>query len=303
MPEYTFSPVGNHNQHAMVYRVARSLSLIVLALAMPVLSGGCCSIFLGRTQPVTVITDPAGAKFQVDGRDYQTPTPVELQRNGHYIINFSKAGYQDKTFEMNRQLHPLVWLSFLYYLVPGFVDLGTGAAYKQTPDAVFVYLEPLKDGTFSSSIDGKPTAVIRPPASMVVPIRIAVWQLTASTGINTKVIEPLTESLRDSLLKSGRFQIMARGEMEKVLKEQQISLAAACDTTDCAVEYGQNLSVAKIVVGNVAKVGTTYQVMLKIVDVATTTEEKTGKARAGGGEEALFVLVDKAAAELLVLPP
>ncbi len=137
------------------------------------------------------------------------------------------------------------------------------------------------------------------PAASGPRVRIAVWQLTASAGVNSKIMEALTDSLRDTVSKSQRFQIMARGEMEKVLKEQQISIATTCDTTDCAVEYGKNLSVAKIMVGSVAKVGNTYQITIKIVDVATAAEECSGKARASGGEEVLLDLVDKAATELI----
>ena len=219
----------------------------------------------------------------------------ELSISGqlHLLVGHRAGSEERKTIPFNGEGDAM-------FLMMGGVWASTTILTKSEREAMQQLLDRLAvifRAVYKEQVTDKPTeAVFQPPATQV---RIAVWQLTASVGVEAKAMDPLTESLRDSLLKSGRFQIMARGEMEKVLKEQQISLAVACDTTDCAVEYGQNLSIAKIVVGSVAKVGATYQVMLKIVDVASATEEQTGKARGSGGEETLLDLVDQAAAELV----
>jgi hypothetical protein len=110
---------------------------------------------------------------------------------------------------------------------------------------------------------------------------------------------PLTDALRATLLKTGRFSIIARGDMARVLQEQEVVISTACDTTDCAVEYGQLLSVEKIVVGSIGKVGNTYQVAVKLIAVRTGKIEGIGTTQGEGGEEALFKLVDLAARDLV----
>jgi len=87
--------------------------------------------------------------------------------------------------------------------------------------------------------------------------------------------------------------------MEKVMKEQEIALSTACDSTDCAVEYGQILSVEKIVVGTVGKLGDTYQIVLKLIDVDTGNVERSGKAQGTGKEDVLLKLVEDAVPKLV----
>lgn len=134
------------------------------------------------------------------------------------------------------------------------------------------------------------------------PAATAVWELTPLAGVPADSVEALTETLRAALLKTGRFSIIARGEMEKVLRGQDVALSAACDTTDCAVEYGQLLSVEKIVVGSVARIGNTHQVVLKLVAVGDGRVERVGTQRGPGGDEVLFELVDLAAKDLSSSP-
>jgi len=149
----------------------------------------------------------------------------------------------------------------------------------------------------------KPVSVaavaFRRPPSGHRPRTLAIWQLTCLEGASKNVMVPLTETLRDALSRSGWFRIIARGDMAKVLREQDIALSTVCDTTDCAVEYGQLLSAEKMVVGSVSKIGSTHQVVLKLIDVGTGGVDNTGSARKAGADDVLFDLVQRAAADLV----
>jgi len=57
--------------------------------------------------------------------------------------------------------------------------------------------------------------------------------------------------------------------MESILKEQAFSLSGACNSAECAVEIGQLLSAKKMVVGDIGKIGETYSITLRMVDVST----------------------------------
>lgn len=129
--------------------------------------------------------------------------------------------------------------------------------------------------------------------------RIAVWPLKAQVGVEPQTMLPLTDSVRDTLVNSGQFALLARDEMERILAEQGVSISSSCDTTSCAVEYGQSLSVEKVVVGSVSRVGETYQVILRLVNVTSAREERSGKAQRAGSADVLLQLVEEAAKKLM----
>jgi hypothetical protein len=56
--------------------------------------------------------------------------------------------------------------------------------------------------------------------------------------------------------------------MNEILKEQGFQMTG-CTSSECAVEAGKILNVAKMVGGSIGKIGTTYTLDLRIIDVAT----------------------------------
>jgi len=187
------------------------------------------------------------------------------------------------------------------------IDAAIADLREEMPDIVAVLRAPAPNwaaqapspAVASRSAEAKAVTFVSPPADQHTSHRIAIWQLTPLDGVPAQGMAGLTETLRACLLDTKCFKVIARGEMEKVLKEQEITLSSTCDTTDCAVEYGQLLSVEKILVGSVAKIVTMYQVVIKLIDVQKGEIEKTGQAQKSGGEEVLFALVKKAAADLV----
>jgi curli biogenesis system outer membrane secretion channel CsgG len=100
------------------------------------------------------------------------------------------------------------------------------------------------------------------------PQEIAVNNLTAN-GIDSSEAIALTDILRSSLGRTGHFQVMERSKMNEILREQGFQQSGACDETSCVVEMGQFLGVYRMVVGNVGKIGKTYTVNVRLVDVST----------------------------------
>jgi len=62
---------------------------------------------------------------------------------------------------------------------------------------------------------------------------------------------------------------MERSQMDKVLKEQNFQSSGICDTSECAIEVGKLLGVQNIIVGTLSKVGETYTVSTRLINVQT----------------------------------
>jgi curli biogenesis system outer membrane secretion channel CsgG len=74
--------------------------------------------------------------------------------------------------------------------------------------------------------------------------------------------------LRDEILKKGVYNVLERGLMDDVLKEQGFQ-QSGCVTSECAVEVGNMLGVQQMIGGSIGKVGNMYTVSARIIDVGT----------------------------------
>jgi hypothetical protein len=68
---------------------------------------------------------------------------------------------------------------------------------------------------------------------------------------------------------------MERGKMQEILKEQAFQQSGACNTDACAVEVGQLIGVEKMVAGSLGRVGKTYSIVLRLIDVKTGRVERS----------------------------
>jgi curli biogenesis system outer membrane secretion channel CsgG len=100
------------------------------------------------------------------------------------------------------------------------------------------------------------------------PVNVAVSDLTSSSLAAHEALT-LSENLRNVLVESGYFAVISRGDMDSVLKEHSFQRSSACDDTGCLVEMGKLLAAQKMVGGMIGKVGETYSVTLRLVDVQT----------------------------------
>lgn len=89
-------------------------------------------------------------------------------------------------------------------------------------------------------------------------------------GINVSEVEAkaLTQKLTTELIKVGEYIVLERSEMKKVLDEQKFQYSGCVDTK-CAVEIGMMLGAKYIVVGSVSKVGSTYSIDSRLINVKT----------------------------------
>ena len=94
-------------------------------------------------------------------------------------------------------------------------------------------------------------------------------------GVSQSETKTLTDRLRDEMFKTDVYIVLERGKMDEVLKEQGFQ-QPGCSTDECMVEVGKLIGVEKIVSGSINKVGKTYSVSSRIVNVETGDIETTG---------------------------
>lgn len=145
----------------------------------------------------------------------------------------------------------------------------------------------------------EPDIVIEPPPAGYQPTVMALLPLTAQGGVSSNSIPIITDTLYATLLKSQWFRLVTREDMAKILTEHKLQMSDICDSSARVVEFGKILNAEKMLIGTVSKLGTTYQVVLKLVNVETGEIEKAGQAEASGNVKVLMQLVKKAAADLL----
>lgn len=78
----------------------------------------------------------------------------------------------------------------------------------------------------------------------------------------------ISDRLRAELFKTGSFVVLERGQMEEILKEQGFQ-QSGCVSDQCAMEVGQLLGVGHIIVGSIGKLGKTYTMNVRMLDVQT----------------------------------
>lgn len=89
-----------------------------------------------------------------------------------------------------------------------------------------------------------------------------------SGGINKDEVAILTNRFRGILVNTERFEVVEREQMENVLKEQNFSLSDNC-SQECAVQVGQLLGVKQMIGGTIGKLGQTWTIDLRMIDVGT----------------------------------
>jgi TolB-like protein len=97
---------------------------------------------------------------------------------------------------------------------------------------------------------------------------IAVLDFDAA-GASTEQVRALTNQLRADLLKTGRFVVVDRSQINQILDEQAFQ-QSGCTSEECAVQVGRILGIEKIISGTVTKVSADFwQVSAILVEVET----------------------------------
>ena len=87
-------------------------------------------------------------------------------------------------------------------------------------------------------------------------------------GISEPEVAALINRLRTNMTQLDQYRIIERGLMIDILREQDFQMSG-CTSDECAVEVGQLLGAQFMLSGSIGKVGMTWTIEMRIIDVET----------------------------------
>lgn len=116
-------------------------------------------------------------------------------------------------------------------------------------------------------------------------------------GISDHESSILTERLRSSLVKDGRYDVVERSQMEEIMREQGFQ-QTGCISEECLIQAGLLLGAMEMVSGTVGKIGERYAVDIRLFDVETARIVKAVTRDHHGTIDGLLDFMEEIAAEL-----
>lgn len=104
------------------------LGIILLAASTLALSSGCATILKGSRESLTVVSQPAGAKVQINGIDVgNTPLTTRVNGTNDQLVMVRKDGYETRTILVASSVGAgWIVVDFLCGVLPLLVDAVTG---------------------------------------------------------------------------------------------------------------------------------------------------------------------------------
>jgi TolB-like protein len=101
---------------------------------------------------------------------------------------------------------------------------------------------------------------------------IAVADFT-NHGVNENVVSNLNSYMQTVVYRTGLWTLANRAELKKMMDEYAVQQSGVCDETKCFADIGMAVGADYLLVGSVGKLGQTYQVSVKLVNVETVTDD------------------------------
>ena len=140
---------------------------------------------------------------------------------------------------------------------------------------------------------------------------IAVMNLQAK-GVSQVEAEVLSEKLRSHIIQvvssaeykqmegKDQYQVVEREQMDKIFEEFDLQ-SVGCVSDSCAIEFGKMLQADRILQGTLGKVGQTFSISARILDVGSTkTVASITKDLRGTIDELISTTILEVGDELLV---
>ena len=125
-----------------------------------------------------------------------------------------------------------------------------------TQEGEFIFINSVDPFGIGSIIGGK---------SKIVPASIAIIDFEG-IGVSIDESRILTQRLASELISLNVYQLFERSKVDQLLKEKKFQHSGCVDAT-CAVTIGKLVGVEHMVIGTVSKIGNTYSVDSRMIDV------------------------------------
>lgn len=136
---------------------------------------------------------------------------------------------------------------------------GSTNMLTRSYDDVFIAL---RDKLAAARAEAPSTAAVRTIRN------IAVLPFDADPKEDPALSRAVTDRMVTEFLERGRYQVIEREQIDRILAEQGFQQSGACNTEGCLVQVGQLLGVDAMVSGSIGRIGDLLVVSLRITDVA-----------------------------------
>jgi len=153
------------------------------------------------------------------------------------------------------------------------------------------------------------TEAAQPPASarcnfdtLKVPAHtasVAVLDFGGGDDVSPEIGQVLADYCRQAIRECQCMTIVDRESMRAILSEEDFAATFECDDTRCLVDFGRKLRAQKIVHGRITRVGKSYVLSIRLVDVGSTAVQAIQNERVVGSPEALLDVVEQTTCRLL----
>lgn len=134
-------------------------------------------------------------------------------------------------------------------------------------------------------------------------VSVAVLDFQTTGGLTPQEVATLANRFRGILVQTQVFDVVEREKMNEVLKAQDFNLSDQCNSAECAVQVGQLLGVTQMIAGDLGKLGATYTIDLRLIDVETgkilQTKTQDYKGEIDGMLEVMKVIANSFAGKSL----
>jgi TolB-like protein len=120
---------------------------------------------------------------------------------------------------------------------------------------------------------------------------VAILEFQSTGTLDKSEVFTLTNRFRSFLVKSKAFQVLEREKMNEVLQEQNFIISDNCNTNECAVQVGQLLGVEAMIAGDIGKIGNTFTIDLRMIDVQSGLVTQSQSKNFIGQAESLLNLM------------
>jgi TolB-like protein len=112
---------------------------------------------------------------------------------------------------------------------------------------------------------------------------VAVLDAILAAGMDPTAAIPVTDKIVEELVNCGKFTVLDRANVEQILREKEFQLSSGVVRNEEIRQAGEYLGADFVVLTNASRVGSTYVISAKMIDVVTgeiaaqASTEKQGK--------------------------
>ncbi|HID30243.1 MAG TPA: hypothetical protein EYP19_09580 [Desulfobacterales bacterium] len=132
-------------------------------------------------------------------------------------------------------------------------------------------------------------------------LRVAVSNLE-HRGLSGQDALVLSDTLQAALHETGKVKLLNRSDMKRILTEHELNMSGLVDDKTL-IAAGQALGVEKMVTGSVNRIGKSYLLCLRLVDLKSFANDKIVELRIRGSKDLLVEGTKIGAYKLMGLQP